>query len=183
LSQRLWIKIKQEMTMKTLFSWLVVSGFLLMAACQSVARPEENQEITDSSPVVPSETIEPVEILPQPPSSDSNSGNEGVTMPDVTTTPDPNAQILIQIAKKSLAQKLKINVDQIQLSKIETVIWPDASLGCPQPRIMYAQVVTPGYKFLLEANGQTYPYHTDDKDHVVLCAIRSGGEFFFTPNP
>jgi hypothetical protein len=168
--------------MKTLFSWLVVSGFLLMTACQSAAVPEENQDITDLSPVVPSETVGTAEIIPQTALSDSGSGNEGITMPDLTTTPDPNAQILIQIAKESLAQKLKINVDQIQLSKIETVSWPDASLGCPQMGVMYIQVVTPGFKIILETSGKKYLYHTDNKARVLFCpTLRSGRETIPTP--
>ena len=162
--------------MKTSFSLFVVSGFLLMTACQSAAVSEEKQDITVPSLVAPSHADGPVQVVPQTALlPDSANGNKGVTMPDVTTTPDPIAQKLIQIAKESLAQKLKINVNQIQLSRIEAVVWPDASLGCPQLGIMYTQVLTPGYKLWLEVNGQTYPYHTDDKEHIVLCALRSGG--------
>jgi hypothetical protein len=32
----------------------------------------------------------------------------------------------------------------------------DASLGCPQPGMAYAQVITPGYRVLLEAGGEIF---------------------------
>jgi hypothetical protein len=47
--------------------------------------------------------------------------------------------------------------------------WSDASLGCPQEGMMYAQVITPGYLIVLEAQGQTFEYHTDQGTNVVLC--------------
>jgi hypothetical protein len=34
--------------------------------------------------------------------------------------------------------------------------------------MMYAQVITPGYRIVLEADGKTYTYHTS-QSHVVLC--------------
>jgi hypothetical protein len=34
---------------------------------------------------------------------------------------------------------------------------------------MYAQVITPGYRVVLEAGGQRYEYHTDTGRFVVLC--------------
>ena len=39
--------------------------------------------------------------------------------------------------------------------------WPDTSLGNAQPGMFYAQVITPGYKIILEAGGAKYEYHTD----------------------
>ena len=46
--------------------------------------------------------------------------------------------------------------------------WSDASLGRPQPGMMYAQVITPGYLVVLEADGQQYTYHTDTARFAVL---------------
>jgi hypothetical protein len=128
--------------MKTLFSVFVVSVFLLITACQSAAVSEGNQDRTDSNPVVPSETAKPMQIIPQTSPPDSESGNEGVTMPDLTIPSDPNAQRLAQIAKEDLAQKFKVSIDQIQITAIEAMVWPDSSLGCPQMGSMYTQVLT-----------------------------------------
>jgi hypothetical protein len=49
------------------------------------------------------------------------------------------------------------------------VDWSDTSLGCPEPGMMYAQVITPGFLVMIEAEGQQYEYHTDESRFVVLC--------------
>jgi len=45
----------------------------------------------------------------------------------------------------------------------------------------YAQVETPGYMILLEAGGQSYNYHTDAIETVVLCDAKAPGEIFLPP--
>ena len=53
--------------------------------------------------------------------------------------------------------------------EVTPVTGRDGSLGCPQPGMVYAQVITPGYWIVLEVNDQKYPYHTDRKDQIILC--------------
>ncbi|MEK6752472.1 MAG: hypothetical protein AABZ00_09420 [Chloroflexota bacterium] len=157
---------------------LAAVGLLLTAGCRG-------NSVSIATLAASTQPAAPREIIPQtpPPDSGFESDNNGVNMPDLTTTPDPNAQQVIQIAMNNLAKKLQINADQIRISSMEAVTWPDGSLGCPQLGGMYTQVITPGYKLILEANGKPYPYHTDDKETVILCALRSGGEYFISPTP
>lgn len=75
---------------------------------------------------------------------------------------------LVAQAVADLAGRLAIAADAIQVRSVEAVEWPDASLGCPQPGMMYAQVITPGYRIVLEAAGKTYEYHSSHA-HVVYC--------------
>jgi hypothetical protein len=35
--------------------------------------------------------------------------------------------------------------------------------------MMYAQVITPGFRVVMEAKGHNYEYHTDEHSSVVLC--------------
>ncbi len=47
----------------------------------------------------------------------------------------------------------------------------DASLGCPQPDMMYAQQITRGFVLLLDYSGVVYDYRlTPDAQVVILCA-------------
>jgi hypothetical protein len=161
--------------MRTFLFTLAGVGFLLMAGCQG-------NVVLATAPPVPTLPGAPGEIVPIT-STPNTEINEGISMPDPTALPDSSAQTLVQLAMASLAEKLQIPVDQIQLVSIEAVTWPDSSLGCPQLGIMYTQVITPGFQIVLEANGKTYPYHSDDKDRVVYCGLRSGGEYFLTPSP
>ena len=53
----------------------------------------------------------------------------------------------------------------------EPVDWPDTSLGCAQPGIAYAQVVTPGWLIELEAADVRLTYHSEAESagRVILC--------------
>ncbi len=85
--------------------------------------------------------------------------------------PPPAAQPMrpeAQAAQDDLAKRLGLAASAIKVVQIAEVEWPDASLGCPKPEMMYAQVITPGYRIVLEAAGKRYEYHTGGAT-VVLC--------------
>jgi len=83
---------------------------------------------------------------------------------------DPKMESLVELSKEDLSEHLDIPVGEISLISAEAVDWNDSSLGCPQPGMMYAQVITPGYKISLLANGISYAYHTDTVKNIILCA-------------
>ncbi len=50
-------------------------------------------------------------------------------------------------------------------------IYPDSSLGCPQPGIAYTQGNTPGYKVELDVKGITWDYRvSNDISRITLCS-------------
>ncbi len=75
---------------------------------------------------------------------------------------------LVQQARADLAARLAIPPDAITVKSEQEVEWPDSSLGCPKPGMMYAQMITPGVLIVLEANGKTYEYH-GSRVRVSLC--------------
>jgi hypothetical protein len=77
----------------------------------------------------------------------------------------------VQKAIDRLAQKLNVPAADIRVASVEGVDWGDTSLGAPQPGMMYAQVITPGYKVMLEAKGRRYEYHTDMNQRAVLARV------------
>ncbi len=89
-------------------------------------------------------------------------------------TPPPETEQVMRLAVEDLAERLDLPPAEIRLVSVEAVDWPDTSLGCPQPGMMYAQVITPGYRVVLKAEGQEYEYHTDMDRFAVLC--EEGGE-------
>lgn len=72
------------------------------------------------------------------------------------------------MAVRDLAGRANVAATAVKVIRVEEVEWPDASLGCPQPGMMYAQVITPGYRLELEAAGKRYTYHASD-ERVILC--------------
>ena len=61
-----------------------------------------------------------------------------------------------QAALTALSKTLNLPVGQIALSSTEAVEWPDGCLGVQRIGVMCTQVIVPGYKIMLEANGKTY---------------------------
>lgn len=83
--------------------------------------------------------------------------------------PDDQEQLMVETVVDDLASTLGITGDEIEVVSVEPMQWRDSSLGCPKPGQMYLQVITPGYKIVLEAGGETYEYHTDTRGRFVLC--------------
>lgn len=73
-----------------------------------------------------------------------------------------------KIAIDALAADLQIAKDGILVDTIRAVDWPDSSIGCPQPDRAYLQVVTPGHKISLRANGGIHVVH-EAKGSAIVC--------------
>lgn len=84
-------------------------------------------------------------------------------------TPMPARPQVVEKAEADLAARSGTSPEDIRLLELREVEWRDTSLGCPQPGMMYAQVITPGYLLVLEARGQSYEYHADKQGNVVYC--------------
>ncbi|MCC7208028.1 MAG: hypothetical protein IT323_12025, partial [Anaerolineae bacterium] len=59
--------------------------------------------------------------------------------------------------------------------------FPDASLGCPQPGQMYAQVVTPGYSMRITVRNEVYDYRASEDGAILLLCGRIDAQG--TPQP
>ena len=100
------------------------------------------------------------------------SPSQRATPSPVATKPaggTPVTNEAVTRAKQDLSRRLGIPEHQITVERVEAVEWPDTSLGCPQPGMMYAQVITPGYRIILKANNQISEYHADRSGRVVYC--------------
>ena len=73
-----------------------------------------------------------------------------------------------RLAIDALAADLQIARDGIQIDTIRAVEWRDSSVGCPQPGRSYMQVITPGHKVTLRANGQIHVVH-EAKGSAIVC--------------
>ena len=76
---------------------------------------------------------------------------------------------VVQLAATNLAKELNIAPDQIEIRSVEQREWSDSSLGCPEPGRAYMQVITPGYRVILFANGREYEYHTNMQNMAIRC--------------
>ncbi len=74
-------------------------------------------------------------------------------------------------AVKALVDKLFVTVPEIKLVKVEAMEWPDACLGVSRPEARCAQVITPGYRVVLEYAAKQSTFHTDATGASVVEAL------------
>jgi hypothetical protein len=89
-----------------------------------------------------------------------------------TSTPapiEPGLEEPVAQAKADLAARTGLSLDEIELIEVQSVVWPDGSLGCPQPDMGYTQVQVDGLLIRLGAGGQTYEYHSGGTRAPFLC--------------
>lgn len=91
-------------------------------------------------------------------------GAPGASLLDI----DPVAAELAALAQRLLAEQLDLPVRRVRLVDAQAVVWPDTSLGCPQPDQMYAQMLVNGYRIVVEAAGEQVIFHTDF-DRALRC--------------
>ncbi|MEK7327989.1 MAG: hypothetical protein AAB217_22320 [Chloroflexota bacterium] len=97
------------------------------------------------------------------------------TQPPPTSTPAPTSTPVeltpAQLAAiQLLADALGVPVSEIKVVSAEAVEWPDSCLGISRPNIRCAHVITPGFRVVLEANGEQYEYHTDEDGSALVSA-------------
>lgn len=102
--------------------------------------------------------------------------------PELTSTPEPltssgtlppamaaqNPAVIA--AREALAKQLRIEPSAATVVGVEEVQWPDGCLGVRMPDVLCIQVIVPGYRITLEANGKRYVYHTDQTGQQLVLA-------------
>jgi hypothetical protein len=137
-------------------------ALLAMIACTPVAAPgsiasPEAAATPSPGSALPMSTAIPATVVMAP------------EVEEVTMTPQPADQEVATLAKADLAERLTIPVEQIDLLEVRAVTWPDSSLSCPQPGMMYAQVQQQGLLIRLGAAGEMYFYHSGPDQKPFLC--------------
>ncbi|MDA1188392.1 MAG: hypothetical protein O2854_01740 [Chloroflexi bacterium] len=116
-----------------------------------------------------------------PAASEPGSQTPVVTRTPIVNTPTPteepqevsNLDALLEMAKLDIMTRFDVEPESVQLDSAIDMEWPDASLGNPKLGQSYAQVITPGYKLVLEVGDDTYVYHTS-MDRVDFVSKNGG---------
>jgi hypothetical protein len=147
--------------------YITLIGFLILAlvACRPPVQPttivvEETGEVEQTEEKAPTPTY----ISPQP--------TPASVAPPQSPLSTPLANPAAAAALAHLVNELGLSPQDVTILSIEEVEWRDGSLGCPEPGMVYIQAIIPGYRILLEANGETYEVHTDEAGStVVICDL------------
>ena len=135
----------------------------LLAACGS------DEVVTPQATAVP--PTEPAAI----PTIAATATPEATATPMATAIPEgptavPTATVVpaVQAARLALVQELAVEPDQVEISAVEPVEWPDSCLGVQPIDALCAQVVTPGYRVTAEVDGRTYQINTDESGSSLV---------------
>jgi hypothetical protein len=78
-------------------------------------------------------------------------------------------QAILDPILKEAAALAKVSREQMVIVRAQSVIWSDGSLGCPEPGMMYTQILVNGYWVVIEAAGQKYDFRAGSAGNFRLC--------------
>lgn len=87
----------------------------------------------------------------------------------VERTAPGNLDAVVDTALAHAAATTGLSVDELEVVSAEAVVWPDGSLGCPRPDVVYMQAPVPGYRVQVRAQQHLLNYHADSKGYVIVC--------------
>jgi hypothetical protein len=155
-------KTNEEGVEKMKTNWLKIASILYLILCLAGCNPVANPNPSNEGMPSPADMTTTAPALPA-------QGESTLMTPGISTPTDSGLENLIEQAKQDLAQRLAISPNQIILVEATEAEWSDSSLDCPQPGMSYLQVITPGYRILLEASETQYEYHSNRDTYVVYC--------------
>jgi len=82
-------------------------------------------------------------------------------------TPYEDPPYAVVAAEQMLSDELGFPVDDSEYPAYEPQDWPDACLGLAEEDEVCAQVITPGWRVVLAAEGQEYVFRTDANGAIV----------------
>lgn len=98
-------------------------------------------------------------------------GSEEPAAPTETPVDVTPAQ---RAALEALSEKLGLPTAQIKIVSTEAVTWPDGCLGIVRIGVMCTQAQVPGFRIMLEADGKSYEFHTNQEGTIALPAEAAG---------
>ena len=82
---------------------------------------------------------------------------------------DADLHSIIRAAVDDASRRTGLNASELQVIRSEAVTWPDGSLGCPQPGVMYTMAPVPGYRVRIQAGDTVLDYHASQRGYLVYC--------------
>ena len=99
-------------------------------------------------------------------------------VPSVNPTTTPGGEgvppAIIAGAVNDAAARAGVDPAAVTVVSAEAVTWPNGAAGCPKPDFMYTDVLTPGYRVVVEAGGTTYDYRGSQKSGAVSWCENAG---------
>lgn len=82
---------------------------------------------------------------------------------------DESLRQIIDAALSDAARRTASDAGSLMVESAETVMWPDGSLGCPEPGVTYTMAPLPGYRIRIRSAERVLDYHASRRGSLVLC--------------
>ncbi|MEP7081393.1 MAG: hypothetical protein ABI841_00290 [Chloroflexota bacterium] len=109
--------------------------------------------------------------LSTPPEASPDPSPAEETAAPATPTADISEAGLAALVARA-AEEAGVAINEVRVVTAEEVTWSDGSLGCPEPGKAYTQALVPGFRVVLEIDGEELNFHA-----------AQGGEFRFCEDP
>jgi hypothetical protein len=90
------------------------------------------------------------------------------TQSPAATSADQQLSPYEELARSKVAEQLGVETTELSVLSSQQVLFNDSSLNCPQPGMMYAQVITEGYQVFVVAEGKTYDVRVTG-EYALIC--------------
>jgi hypothetical protein len=136
-------------------------GIVLVAVGLAVAgcTPPATQAV---APAATAASFVVVAELPPPAASAASS-------PETAAVNSPGLEPMIRLALADAVRQTGKPAAELKVISAETVTWPDGSIGCPRPGMMYTQALVPGYRIRIQAGAARLDYHGSGTGEPALC--------------
>lgn len=141
----------------------LVTAALLMAACGGGGIDPGVGSLPPNAG--PEPAVAPVSSEPGDGPAPSPERVEPLPAPITGEVPDD----LLAPVLEDATNRSGIAIGELVVVRSEFVEWPDGSLGCPEPGVLYTQAIIPGYRVEIEADGLILDYRLDDTGRFRPC--------------
>jgi hypothetical protein len=159
---------------------LAALGLIGISACSSPGHTEQPATTSEAKPAARTAAVPATEEERQREierrsalRGQSSAVPATVPQPDSGTEPAPIIgevpDTVLASMKADLATRLGRSVDTARVLRAEQVIWPDGSIGCAQPGVLYTQATVVGYLVEIELEAKIYRYHSALNGAPIFC--------------
>jgi hypothetical protein len=163
----------------TAVALIVLALIVLVGGCAGAAEPPgTTAPPADAQPVQPATETATAE---EPRQGISPRSKQPRRVPQAVEPLDDPAGTSVELPPQLRARVLAdaarrggVSEREVVVRSAQAVQFPDGSLGCPQPGMMYTQMVVPGYRVVVEAGGKTFDYRSTRDGEPAICVPRFG---------
>lgn len=115
--------------------------------------------------------------LPDTTISSSTTSTLDLADLSVDTVPEPDYNAIVEAAQADLAERLGATVSDIEIESVQSGVWNDGSIGCPQSGTSYTQALVEGSLIVLGHGEDSFEYHQSGEEPPFLCEVPKEDSF------